>query len=128
MIASPKEEEEYLKGIQDVIGRVPMFGGSAADNEVAGKWSIICNDQIFDDGCAVAFFFANNEIRNVYTGDYEETENVGIITKVSGKRTLVEIDHEPAVQKKAEWTGKDIESLKGGTFLLEMDCWLKLRV
>lgn len=119
MIASPKEEEEYLKGIQDVIGRVPMFGGSAADNEVAGKWSIICNDQIFDDGCAVAFFFANNEIRNVYTGDYEETENVGIITKVSGKRTLVEIDHVPAIQKYAEWTGKDIESLKGGNLLVE---------
>ena len=33
MVASPKEEEEYLMGIQDVIGRVPMFGGSAADDE-----------------------------------------------------------------------------------------------
>ena len=37
MFATPKEEEEYLKGIQDVIGELPMFGGSAADNEVVGK-------------------------------------------------------------------------------------------
>lgn len=119
MIASPAEEEEYLKGIQDVIGRVPMFGGSAADNTVEGKWSIICNDQVFSDGCAVAFFFANNEIRNVYTGDYEETKNMGIITKVEGKRTLVEIDNVPALQKYAEWTGKSIESLMGGNLLVE---------
>ena len=34
MVASPKEEEDYLMGIQDVIGRVPMFGGSAADDTV----------------------------------------------------------------------------------------------
>ena len=39
MSASPAEEEEYIKGIQDVIGRVPCFGGSAADNTVEGKWS-----------------------------------------------------------------------------------------
>ncbi len=119
MIASPKEEEEYLKGIQDVIGRVPMFGGSAADNEVAGKWSILCNDQVFDDGCAVAFFFANNEVCNVYTGDYEETTNVGVITKVDGKRKLVEIDGVPALKKYAKWTGKTLKSLKGSNLLVE---------
>ena len=37
MVASPKEEEDYLMGIQDVIGRVPFFGGSAADDTVEGK-------------------------------------------------------------------------------------------
>ena len=37
MSASPAEEEEYIKGIQDIIGRVPCFGGSAADNTVEGK-------------------------------------------------------------------------------------------
>ena len=35
MVASPAEEEDYLKGIEDVIGRVPFFGGSAADNTVS---------------------------------------------------------------------------------------------
>ncbi len=35
---------------------------------------------------------------NVYTGAYHETINSGIITKISGKRTLVEIDGEPAVK------------------------------
>ncbi len=119
MTASPKEEEEYLKGIQDVIGRVPMFGGSAADNTVEGKWSIFCNDKIFNDGCAVAFFFAKNECKTEYTGAYQETNHVGIITKVRDKRTLEEIDNVRALEKYAEWTGKPIDKLKGNNLLTE---------
>ena len=70
MVASPKEEEEYLMGIQDVIGRVPMFGGSAADDKVEGNWKIICNDKIFTDGVAVAFFYTDNEIITSFNGNY----------------------------------------------------------
>lgn len=117
MVASPKEEEDYLNGIQDVIGRVPMFGGSAADNTVEGKWSIICNDQVFDDGCAVAFFFANNECKTNYTGAYRETDHVGIITEVKNDRTLVTIDGVSALKKYAEWTGKNPAELKGSNLL-----------
>lgn len=122
MVASPKEEEEYLKGIQDVIGRVPMFGGSAADNTVEGKWSIFVDDKVFSDGCAVCFFFSNNECKTAYTGAYQETENIGIITKVEGKRKLVEIDGVPAVKKYAEWTGKSVEQLMGANLLTETIC------
>jgi hypothetical protein len=113
MVASPKEEEIYLKGIEDVIGRVPFFGGSAADNTVEGKWKIFCNDQIFQDGCAVAFFYTNKDIVTEYTGAYRETSDVGIITKVDNARTLVEIDHTPALQKYAAWRGMEISNLKG---------------
>ena len=117
MVASPKEEEDYLKGIQDVIGTVPFFGGSAADNTVEGKWSIICNDKIFSDGCAVAFFYAKNECKNEYTGAYNETKNAGIITKINGKRTLMEIDGVPAVKKYAEWRGLNPDDIMGGNLL-----------
>lgn len=117
MTASPKEEEEYLKGIQDVVGKIPMFGGSAADNTVEGKWSIICNDKIFSDGCAVAIFYAENEMHNLYTGAYHETDNVGIISKVRDNRTLVEIDGVPAVQKYCEWTGKNVNDVMGANLL-----------
>ena len=117
MVASPKEEEDYLKGIQDVIGTVPFFGGSAADNTVEGKWSIICNDQVFSDGCAVAFFYAKNECKNMYTGAYEETANAGVVTKINVKRTLMEIDRVPAVKKYAEWTNQNPEDLMGANLL-----------
>ena len=119
MVASPAEEEDYIKGIEDVIGRVPVFGGSAADNTVEGKWSIYTNDQIFSDGIAVAFFYTDKKMANVYTGAYHETTNSGVITKIKGKRTLVEIDGEPAVKKYAKWTGKKLKDLEGGNLLVE---------
>ena len=117
MVASPKEEEEYLKGIEDVIGTVPFFGGSAADNTVEGNWSIICNDQVFQDGCAVAFFYAKNECKTNYTGEYRETDNVGIITEVKNKRTLSKIDGVPALLRYADWIKANPEDLKGSNLL-----------
>ncbi len=56
MVASPKEEEDYLMGIQDIIGRVPMFGGSAADDTVEGNWKIYCNDKIIFRWCSCSIF------------------------------------------------------------------------
>jgi hypothetical protein len=37
MAAPPGEEEFFLKGVNGVIGRVPYFGGSAADNTITGE-------------------------------------------------------------------------------------------
>lgn len=122
MSASPANEEEYLEGIQDIIGNVPVFGGSAADNTVEGKWSILNDGEAFADGLTIAIFYTKGEMKNLYTGAYHETNNVGVITKVRDERTLVEIDHEPALKKYAEWTGKSIESLMGNNLLTETIC------
>jgi len=124
MAASPGEEEFYLKGISDVIGRVPYFGGSAADNSIAGEWKLFAdfvgnaNAKVFPDGVVVAFFYTDKPVTNLFTGAYRETKNVGIITKVKDNRTLVEIDGVPAVKKYAEWAGVDPDSLKGGNLLV----------
>lgn len=122
MSASPANEEEYLEGIQDVIGNVPVFGGSAADNTVEGKWSILNDGEAFADGLTIAIFYTKGEMKNLYTGAYHETSNVGVITKVRDERTLVEIDYEPALKKYAEWTGKSVESLMGNNLLTESIC------
>ena len=119
MCCSPAEEEFYLKGIEDVIGRVPMFGGSAADDTVEGKWHIICDDKVFTDGCAICFFYTDSYMKNLYDGAYKETKKAGVITKINGVRTLAEIDNVPAVEKYAEWTGKKIEDLMGNKLLTE---------
>lgn len=118
MVASPAEEEFYIKGIQDIIGMVPVFGGSAADNTVEGKWSIYSNDKIFADGVAVAFFYTDKEMKNVFTGAYNETTNSGVITKVNGNRTLAEIDGVPALKKYASWTGAKAKELKENNLLV----------
>lgn len=122
MTASPANEEEYLEGIQDVIGNIPVFGGSAADNTVEGKWSILNDGEAYSDGLSLAVFYTDGEMKNLYTGAYHETNNVGVITKVRDERTLVEIDHKPALKVYAEWAGKDVESLKGNNLLTETIC------
>ncbi len=118
MAASPAEEEFYLKGISSVIGRVPFFGGSAADNSIAGNWKLYTNDSEFADGVIVAFFYSDLPITNLFTGTYRETDDFGVITKVNGNRTLVEIDGVPATKKYAEWTGVDMEAVTGGNLLV----------
>lgn len=118
MIASPKEEEEYLMGIQDVIGRVPMFGGSAADDDFSGNWKIICNEKIISDGVAVAFFYTDNEIITSFNGHYKETKNIGLITEVKNNRTLVSIDGISALKKYAHWTNTSPNDLNGNNLLV----------
>ncbi|MGN1414484.1 MAG: FIST signal transduction protein [Anaerovoracaceae bacterium] len=117
MVAPPGEEEFYLKGISEVIGRVPFFGGSAADNAIAGEWLLFTDEMITADGVAVAFFYTDKGFANEYTGAYEESEHVGIITKVIDNRVLAEIDGVPALTKYQEWTGTTDEEVAGGNLL-----------
>ena len=117
MIANPGEEEEYARGVQDIIGDVPMFGGSAADDDVSGKWKIFTSDNVFSEGVAVALFYTNKKIVNEFTGRYHETVNSGVITDISGKRTLKEIANVPAMKKYAEWTGIKTRNLMGSKML-----------
>ena len=117
MVAPPGEEEFYLKGISEVIGRVPFFGGSAADNAIAGEWLLFTDEMVTADGVAVAFFYTDKGFANEYTGAYEESGHVGIITKVDNYRTLAEIDGVPALTKYQEWTGASDEEVAGGNLL-----------
>lgn len=117
MVASLNDEELYLKGIEDVIGRVPCFGGTSADNALKGEWEIYCNDETYKDGCAVAFFYSNKKIETEFTGSYMETLDRGIITKVDKQKTLSKIDEIPALEKYAQWRGLHVEDIYGTKLL-----------
>lgn len=118
MAASPAEEEFYLRGITAVIGRVPFFGGSAADNTIEGKWTLFANGRFFADGCVTAFFYGGPKMCNLFTGAYRETDDFGVITKIDGHRRLVEIDGVPAADKYMAWRGLDREAVSGGNLLV----------
>ena len=117
MAAPSGLEEFYVKGITKVIGRVPFYGGSAADNTIEGKWKLYTDKGVFADGVAVAFFYTDKRMTNKFTGAYRETKDMGIITKVVENRTLAEIDGVPALEKYASWRDMDVEALKGGALL-----------
>ena len=118
MAASPAEEEKYLEGISKVIGRKPFFGGSAADNSIAGEWVLYGDGQNFADGCVAAFFWGGAKITNLFTGAYRETDDYGVITKIGTERQLVEIDGVKATEKYASWRNLDKEAVTGGNLLV----------
>jgi hypothetical protein len=122
MVAPPGEEESYLKGVEDVIGRAPVFGGSAADNSVEGKWKVLAGRNAFSDGLGLVFFYTDKAIGTFYGGEYATTAAAGIITKVDGKRRLVEIDGQPALEKYASWRGGDADNLQGLSLLVDSIC------
>lgn len=122
MVAPPGEEEFYLKGITKVIGRVPFFGGSAADNSISGEWKLFTDEGSFADGVAVAFFYTKKPFANEFTGAYNETTKSGVITKVIGNRVLAEIDGKPSLEKYAEWSGKSTNDLQGMNLLAASVC------
>ena len=38
LVAPPGAEERLIRGVECVVGRAPMIGGSAADNSLEGRW------------------------------------------------------------------------------------------
>lgn len=119
MVASPAEEEYYIKGVTEVIGRVPFFGGSAADNEIAGKWWMYNGTECFQDGCVIAFFYTDTPFVNKFTGAYAETDDFGVVTKMNGDRGIAEIDGKPALQVYADWRGMGVDEIMGGDLLVK---------
>lgn len=119
MIASTPYEEEYLKGIEDVVGKVPLFGGGIADYANLGSNSLFTHASIVECGVAVAFIYTEKKIITEYTGSYIETDKSGIVTKLDGPRTLVEIDGVPSLKKYAEWIGAKTDDLMGRNLALK---------
>ena len=119
MAASPTEEEFFLKGANRVVGRVPLFGGSAADNTISGNWSLYLDNKVTSEGVAVALIYMKHGFVNEFTGAYRETKDMGIITKVEGTRQLVSIDGVPAVKKYAQWRGRKPSEFMGAKLLSE---------
>lgn len=115
MVSFSREEEMYLKGIQDVVGRVPLFGGSVVEDKSS---RIFCNDRVLKSGCAVAFFYTTNPIATEYISGYQETKDMGIITKVDKYRNLVQIDNISALKKYTEWRNLKPKDLKDNSYVL----------
>ncbi|MBC7251052.1 MAG: FIST C-terminal domain-containing protein [Anaerolineae bacterium] len=117
MIAPPGAEELLIRGIEDVVGRVPMIGGSAANEMGEAPWKEFANEAVMTNGVVVGVAYSKLPFGVGYTGYYRPTEHQGIITKVRDRRTLVEIDGRKALEVYAEWRGMKVEELQGGALL-----------
>jgi hypothetical protein len=111
--ATPGHEERVLAGIQSVVGpHVPILGGSAADNDVAGRWRVWSARGESGAGVVVSVLFTSVEVAYSFKSGYEPTGHEGVITRAEG-RSLFEIDGEPAARVYDRWTGGRISSFLG---------------
>jgi hypothetical protein len=96
MTAAPGKEEEILLGVEDVIGKeVPIFGGSAGDNDQSGKWKEFANGEVYGDGVALTAVYTDLKVGWEFESGYLRTERSGIATIVK-RRIIYDIDHKPA--------------------------------
>jgi len=116
---TPGQEEAVIEGLRRVVGdRCPIIGGSAADNEVVGKWRQISQGGVMTDGLVVGVLFSSGGIGFMFQGGYEPSGESGIVTRVvygsaggsgivtqSCGRQIVSIDGRPAAEVYNEWLG-----------------------
>ena len=105
LLSTPGREEEVLRGIIDVVGpSVPVVGGSAADDTVAGRWAVGDGTCTTDSGVAVMVAFADTPPHVAHQSGYLPTGDVARVTRASGRR-IQELDGQPAVAVYDHWTG-----------------------
>ncbi|WP_420863133.1 FIST signal transduction protein [Algirhabdus cladophorae] len=103
--ASPGQEEAIICGIQDVVGAdIPIVGGSAADNTVAGQWAIFGSDGIIGDGVQISVLFPSAPLAAEFQSGYAPSGQFAHATRANGRR-LYELDGRPAVEVYQDLTG-----------------------
>ncbi len=107
---TPGHEEAIIEGIEDVLGNdVPIIGGSAADNSVAGDWFVFDDKRQTQAGVSVTVMFPSRPLSFAYQSGYAPTEKTGRVTKAED-RTIYEIDGRPAMDVYSDWTNGEVSA------------------
>ncbi|WP_026029499.1 FIST signal transduction protein [Vibrio genomosp. F10] len=101
--ATPGIEESIIQEIDNVFHtKVPIIGGSAADNNIKQQWSIFTESGATNTGFALQLFYPSQKVTAGLSAGYTPTEFKGTITKCND-REILEIDHQSAQDVYLEW-------------------------
>lgn len=117
--AAPGCEEAVLQGICDVVGRkVPVLGGSAGDDRVAGNWRLLTRRGAAADAVAVSVMMPALRLASSFQSGYLPTARGGRVSSASG-HVVHAIDGRPAAEVYREWTGGLLDAVPatGGNIL-----------
>lgn len=108
--ASPGREEAVLEGIAEAVGRrTPVFGGSVADDAVAGGWRVLGAEGPMEEAVRVSVLFPSRPLGLAFQSGYAPAGRAGQVTRAEGRRVL-EIDGRPARDVYAEWTEGEVDA------------------
>jgi hypothetical protein len=104
MISSAGIEELCIEEMKNYFGTfVPVFGGTAADNDISGNWRLFSGGGIHNSGLIIISFFDIPLPHFSFHCGYQQTNFKGLVTKAEGRK-LIEIDNKPAAEIYNEWT------------------------
>ncbi|MDX9723099.1 MAG: FIST N-terminal domain-containing protein [Myxococcota bacterium] len=111
--ATPGAEETVIKAIDPVFSStVPIFGGSAADDDLSGRWRVFDIHGAHANGYVLAGFRSKKKVYGELLGGYLATRHAGVVTRARG-RLVEEIDGRPAAEVYNEWSNGSIREALG---------------
>lgn len=112
--AAPGHEEACLAGIEAVLGPdVPIVGGSAADDAIAGRWYQWTREGTHSQAVVVSVLYPSGRVASAFQSGYTPTTRSGKVTRAN-ERAILEIDGAPAAEVYDAWTGGAIAAARGG--------------
>jgi len=108
MGATPGAEEGIIDALKESFPGVPVFGGTAADDELSGAWSVFSSDASSGTGVSLVGIGDSVKFGASMLGPYEATEKTCVATKTEGRRVF-EIDGKPAADWAYEWLGDEVK-------------------
>jgi hypothetical protein len=119
-LQAPGNEEQVLAGLQDLVGNeVPIFGGSSADNDVAGDWLQYDGNVLYSNGVVILALYPSTPLSSYFSSGYSASTWVGTVTAVDG-RNLQSIDNKPAASVYNDWLVQEGKApLQEGNILME---------
>lgn len=120
LAASPGIEEQVLSALSEALPGVKIFGGSAADNTVAGEWALLTTENAFGEGISAVGIAPGVAFGSCLLPPYRQGPVSAKITKAQG-RTIYELDGRRAADVLREWVGDsvDTQSKGGGSVIVE---------
>lgn len=119
MHATPGFEERVIEGIAEAFDddSPPIYGGSAADDDIRGEWKVFSSSGIASEGLLLVGFSSDRHIFGSFVSGYAPTKTRGVVTAARG-RVVMTIDDKPAALVYNEWTHGSInEQVRGGVVL-----------
>ncbi|MEC3861728.1 FIST N-terminal domain-containing protein [Mesobacterium sp. TK19101] len=111
------QEDTLTSQIAAGLGPVPLFGGSAGDDDRFEATFVLHDGAVLTNAAVIAQLRTRCRVKVFKTDHYEPTERRMVVTRASPDRRIVhEINAEPAAREYARMLGKDPEQLSTFTF------------
>ncbi|MBE1299030.1 MAG: hypothetical protein GJ680_03860 [Alteromonadaceae bacterium] len=106
----PGEEEAILAGFADIAGsKIPVFGGSGADNDISGNWQFASREQSGSDLVMVSVLHTSKPLGMSYSSGYKPSDKTCKVTEAHG-RELTSINGQSAADYYDALTGGSISA------------------